>query len=162
MKRILVLIAAMMLIEAPTFAKKNASATADVKARVIQGLSITKNQDLDFGDIAQGSYYNIDVSDAKAVKMTVSGEALENITITYDVPAVLTNDGSPSNTVAFNAYVKYNTVDNPVNATSFNTGSVEQLNSTGYIYVYFGGNLTPGETQQTGNYSGEFTLNVEY
>lgn len=161
MKRLLYLFAAMFLTAVVgTFAQDRASENAQVSARIIASLSIAKNQDLDFGKVAQGvGVVAIAPENTKAVKFTISGEPSENIKVTYTAPANLL---AGSNTLPFTANVKSNTSDATAGASGLTSGATLALNTDGKAFVYLGGSINVAASQARGNYTGTFSIQVEY
>lgn len=135
------------------------SDNATITATVIAALSVVKDQDLAFGDVAQNSSSTVDVTDAGAVKFTLAGEANKNVTFTLTSPANLT---SGANNLTFADDVQYNTSDLPGSASALSDGATVALNGSGALYVYLGGTVTAGVGQATGAYSGTFTVQVDY
>ena len=161
MKKLTLLALALILLGVSAYAQNSANASAACTTVVIRSLSIDKNQDLDFGRVAQGVTETIPVASSKAVKFTVLGEDYENITITYSAPSVLTHQNGTA-TLKLTSYVKSNTSDNAGRASSIESGSTVGLNEKGNYYVYLGGQVSPSATQTRGWYTGDFTINVEY
>jgi hypothetical protein len=149
-----------MAIPFAAFAQNSASENAQVSARVISSLSIAKNQDLDFGKVAQGvGNVNIPAENPKAVKFTISGEANENVKVTFTSPSNLL---SGSNTLPFTSSVKADAVGTGSSASAITSGGNLSLNSDGKAFVYLGGSINVAAAQPRGNYSGTFSIQVEY
>lgn len=133
--------------------------SATISATVIAALSVSKDQDLAFGDLPQNSSSTVEVTDAGAVKFTVGGEPNKNVTFTLTSPANLTNG---ANNLPFVEDVQVNTTDAPGTAAALTDGATEALSGTGALFVYLGGTVTAAPAQATGAYSGTFTLQVDY
>ena len=161
MKKLTLLALAMILIGVSAYAQKSANTSANVTTTVIRSLSIDKNQDLDFGRVAQGVTQNIDAASSQAVKFSILGEDLANVTITYNAPTVLTHTNGTA-TLPLTSYIKQNGSDNPSAAWEIASGATVGLNATGNYYIYLGGQVSPSATQTRGLYSGNFTINVDY
>ena len=140
-------------------AQSTDSESATVSATVIASLSLAKDQNLAFGQVTQNAASTVQVTDAGAVKFTVTGEPNKNITFTLTSPANLT---SGINNLPYADDVQYNTSDAPGTANALNTGATIALNGSGNLYVYLGGTVTAGVAQATGAYSGTFTVQVDY
>lgn len=140
-------------------AQSTDSESATVSATVIASLSLAKDQNLAFGEVTQNASSVVDVTDAGAVKFTVTGEPNKNITFTLTSPANLTNGG---NNLPYTDDVQYNTSDAPGTALALNDGATIALNGSGNLYVYLGGTVTAALAQVTGAYSGTFTVQVDY
>lgn len=141
-------------------AQASASESATVTANVVATLAITKNQNLAFGDVAQGTSSTIAVTDADAVKFTVSGEPNKAVTFSLTSPSTLA-DGS-SHTLPFTSAVQYNTTDNAASANALTNNSTINLSAGGHLFVYLGGTVTAAVGQTTGLYSGTYTVQVDY
>jgi hypothetical protein len=161
MKRLALFALAMILVGVSAYAQKSASTSAAATTTVIRSLSIDKNQDLDFGRVAQGVTETIAWTSSKAVKFTVLGEDLENVNITFAAPSVLTHTNGTA-TLPLTSYVKQNASDDAAAAWEIASGATVGLNATGNYYVYLGGQVSPAANQTRGFYSGDFTINVEY
>lgn len=135
------------------------SEDATITANVIAALSLAKNQNLAFGDVAQNTSGTVEVTDAAAVKFTITGEPSKNITFTLTSPANL-SDGT--NTLTFSDDIQYNSADDPATANVLNDGATIAINGTGNLYVYLGGTVTAGGAQVRGAYSGTYTVQVDY
>jgi allantoicase len=141
------------------YAQSSDSESATVSATVIASLSLAKDQNLAFGDVTQNAASTVQVTDAGAVKFTITGEPSKNITFTLTSPANLTNGG---NNLTYADDVQYNTSDAPGTAIALTDGATIALNGSGNLYVYLGGTVTAGVGQVTGAYSGTFTVQVDY
>ncbi len=166
MKNLLTVLFALVLTGTTALAGNNqsgdeASGSADITTTVIQSLSVENNQDLEFGRVAQGVVETIEVTDASAVKFTIQGEKNEGVVVTFSCPTSLTRAGG-SQTFPFKGSIMQNSNANPTSATKLSSGSSLNLNGSGKLYVYLGGEINVAKDQQRGNYSGEFTIDVEY
>lgn len=141
------------------YGQSSDSESATITATVIAALSVSKDQNMAFGEVTQNASSSIAVTDAGAVKFTVDGEPNKNITFTLTSPANLTNG---ANNLPFADDVQYHTSDAPGSASALANGATVALNGTGDLYVYLGGTVTAGALQTTGAYSGTFTLQVDY
>ena len=152
---------ALLLIATVTTARAQAtdSESATISATVIASLSVAKDQNLAFGEVVQNTASTVQVTDAGAVKFTVTGEPNKNVTFTLTSPANLT---SGANNLPFADDVQYNTSDAPGTASALTDGATVALNGTGGLFVYLGGTVTAGAAQTTGAYSGTFTVQVDY
>ena len=143
----------------------NATGTAQASANIVTPISITKNIDLNFGNIAaSGSAFTVELSTAgertsnggagtlpsvngtvAAAEFTVAG--LTDATYAVTLPSSITiKDGGETNTM---------TVDNFVSNSTFTlTGGSETFN--------VGATLNVGANQVAGAYSGNFNVTVNY
>jgi hypothetical protein len=143
-------------------AQNNASAT--VTAAVQQPITVTKNNDLAFGNVFPGVDKTIAVSNAGAAKFTVAGQAVTSVNLTFSLPATITS-GSNNLTIA-NWTGHHNTVDLSSGGTTF-TPSASPTTATlsavgGNLFVYVGATAQPTASQPAGNYSGSMTMTVVY
>lgn len=142
-------------------AQSSASDDATVTANVLAALTVTAEQNLDFGNIAQGDNVVVDVTDGSAGKFSVTGESATNVTLTYNTLSNLADGGG--NTLPFSQDVQVNsTSDDPSGASALTSGATQSLNGSGNLYVYLGGTVTADASQAAGSYSGTFTLTAEY
>ncbi len=150
----------LVIITAPAaYGQSTDSESATISATVIAALSVSKDQNMAFGEVTQNAASTIEVTEAGAVKFTVDGEPNKNVTFTLTSPANLTNG---ANNLPFTDDVQYHTSDAPASASALSDGATVALNGTGDLYVYLGGTVTAGALQATGAYSGTFTLQVDY
>lgn len=159
MKAFIYVVLALLFVGAAR-AQASDSENATITADVIAALSLAKNQNLAFGDVAQNTSGTVEVTDAAAVKFTITGEPSKNITFTLTSPANLV-DGA-ANTLPFSDDIQYNTADDPATANVLNDGATIAINGTGNLYVYLGGTVTAGGAQVTAAYSGTYTVQVDY
>jgi spore coat protein U-like protein len=160
MKKITLLF--MFVLSAISFAQNNANATALTAAEIVEPLTISKSQDLNFGRIIGGS----------AGGGTVSIAASEAATRT--IPDAL---NAPSGTITAAKFditaSKYSYTigleDTELNGTDLTEmlftpkHSLGLVNSsTGNLTLYVGGDLTVGATQEAGVYSGTVKVTVQY
>lgn len=157
--RIILAFLAALLFTVSANAQTTDSESANITANVIASLSLAKNQDLAFGDVAQNTSSTINVTDAAAVKFTVTGEPSTNVTFSLTSPANLTNGG---NNLTFSDDTQYNTTDDAATANALNDNDTIALSGAGNLYVYLGGTVTAGAAQVTGAYSGTYTVQVDY
>ena len=141
-------------------AQETAGASTTISAKVITALTITKNQDLNFGDVAQGQIKRVPIVSAKATKFTVLGEPSHNVTFTLMAPAHLTD--ASANTLPYTSFVNYNTVDDPNASSDLADKATVPFSSAGALYVYLGGEVAASAAQARGAYSGTFTVQVDY
>jgi len=152
------------------------SATVGVSASVNAALSITKNTDVSFGNVIQGTNGVIDPQGSANSglgaaytlgKLTVSGTGTAGVVLTFSESSINLGDGV-SATMAFAPDVAGYGSDTPASSTDINTGANVNLVSGSY-YLYVGGTLTVGASQTTGSYSssasnggGDISVSVAY
>lgn len=161
MKRIILTLVAFAFASGIAFAQDNASEDVQCTTVVIKSLRIEKNQDLDFGTVAQGvGQVKIETADSRAVKLTITGQEFYDVIVSYTSPASLeTFDGDQ---LPFSEDVKNNAADNAQAASAMPSGSAVALNSDGNHYLYLGGTIDVAADQAPGFYTGTVSFNVEY
>jgi Domain of unknown function (DUF4402) len=145
----------------PGHAQNNASAS--VTATVQQPITVTKNNDLSFGNVFPGLNKTIAVTAGGAAKFTVAGQASTPVNLTFTVPATIASGG---NNLTINSWTgHYNTTDAPTGGTTFTpstSATTATLASDGALYVYVGATAAPTASQAAGSYSGTMTMTVVY
>jgi hypothetical protein len=139
------------------------SASVDVTARVVAPLSITANNDLEFGLIAQGQNPTIAATDAAAAQFTISKSATDPITLTWTLPSTLA--GPSSGTIAI-SYLGSYTTNAVTTATTFTPGGDANLDTAitaaTSVVLKLGAALTTTSSTPVGDYTGEVTLSIVY
>ena len=163
-----------MIIGLSSFAIGQEAADATVDAVVLANLTITKNFDVDFGNIAatgsptlnpKGTGH-IDVGTTNQVgEFTITGSNTAQISVVFPSEVTL-GDGS-SVTMTFTVDLEGH-ADTQGSATDVVSGTQKTLGASGYKF-WLGGTLGTLSNQTTGTYasdasngSGDFTLTVEY
>jgi hypothetical protein len=145
----------------PARAQNNASAT--VTATVQQPITVTKNNDLSFGNVFPGVNKTIAVTAAGAAKFTTAGQASTPVNLTFTIPATI---ASGANTLILSSWVGHHSgVDLPTGGTSFTpsaSATSATLSASGNLYVYVGATADPTSTQAAGSYTGNMTMTVVY
>ena len=155
----LALVLALSFTATDALAQASASETATVSADVIAALTISKDQDLQFGEIASGTAKTIAVTDAGATTFSIGGEASTTVTLTYTAPTTLTDGG---NAMPFTADVQANTTDDAATASALSSGDSQTLSASSALYVYLGGTADASASPPMGSYSNTFSISVEY
>ena len=140
-----------------------ADVSGDASARIIQPLSITKDADMNFGEIlpsdaagsvtlstagsvtASGGATIFDGSNAQAASFDVRGEGNEAYSLTLPTTITLTDD-----------------LDNTMTVSNFQSSATEVLNLNGREQFDVGASLSVGANQSAGLYAGSFTVSVDY
>ncbi len=138
-----------------------------LSSSVIQGLTLMSTGTLDFGLIVAGTTPpSLSPQSGSAPEITAAGSGGKHITVTYSATTSL--DDSHGNTLTFTPSVSGTDIPtNQAGATAISSGQRVRLSgnrqSTGYYYFWLGGSLDPVPPNQApGNYSGTFTLTVNY
>jgi spore coat protein U-like protein len=152
---------AALLVAAPLAAQNNAS--ANVTATVQQPVTVTKNNDLSFGNVFPGLNKSIAVTAGGAAKFTVAGQASTPVNLTFSLPATISSSG---NTLPISTWTgHFRDVDQPTGGTSFTpstSATAATLSASGGLFVYVGATAEPGSAQPAGSYSGTMTMTVVY
>lgn len=161
MKRFSTVLALVLMSSAMVFAQESASESVQCTTVVIKSLSIEKNQDLDFGTVAQGAgEVEIEVTDERAVKLTITGQRFYDVIVSYSSPENLeTADGDE---LPFSAKVKNNGNDNANGASNISSGDSVALNAQGKHFLFLGGTIDVANDQEPGFYTGTVSFDVEY
>lgn len=151
----------------PFTAQSQDSADIDALARVLETLTATAVNNLDFGDLLQGQASTVLPTATTAGQFFVNGEAGSEVELSFTLPSELDRDGGPEVlSISFSGTsAVHNTEDDAAAGTDFDpdTGATTSLNGTnGELYIYIGGTANPDPAQQSGNYEGVITLSVEY
>jgi hypothetical protein len=145
----------------PAEAQNNASAT--ITATVQQPITVTKNNDLSFGNVFPGVDKSIAVTAGGAAKFTVAGQASTAVNLTFSTPATIASGGNNLALASWTGH--YSGTDLPTGGTSFTpspSATSATLNGSGALYVYVGATAQPTTTQAAGSYSGNVTMTVVY
>jgi hypothetical protein len=146
---------------ASAHAQNNASAT--VTATVQQPVTVSKNNDLSFGNVFPGVDKSIAVTAGGAAKFTVAGQATTPVNLTFTIPGTITSGGN--NLTLGNWTGHYATTDVTSGGTTFTpsaSATTATLSGSGALYVYVGATAQPTTTQAAGSYSGSMTMTVVY
>ncbi len=163
-----------MIIGLSSFAIGQEAANATVDAVVLANLTLTKNYDVNFGNIAasgtpilnpKGTGHT-DVGTTNQVgEFTVTGTNTAQISVAFPSSVTL-GDGS-SATMTFTVDLEGH-ADTQSSATDVTSGTQKTLGASGYKF-WLGGDLGTLTNQTTGTYasdesngSGDFTLTIEY
>ncbi len=150
-------------------------AVGSATVEVLEGITISSPQPLDFGDILQGVPRDIANSDGSSagifeitgadgagvelylqlpsyLTLDASGDRLEIVFSSSDISIDTTGAGSPAGMDGSRGWQN-------VNPHSMPSGTVIGSSSTD---LYLGGKVLPSPVQKPGSYSGEIVLTVDY
>ncbi len=145
-------------------AQSSATQSATATARVLAKIQLTKNTDLNFGDLVAGGSAGTVVVSTTGTRTSTGGVTLAvgtvtqagftvvgepNKTYTITVPASVTLNGPGGNTMAVNGFVL-----NPTSPATLPAGGSAPLN--------IGATLNVAANQVTGSYSNTFNVVVAY
>lgn len=149
--------------------------TFTISATVLSALTITKNSDLLFGGVYQGTTQSIlpngtptyaAGSTQSAASLQISGAGSREVIMQFTGHTTLAN-GSNNLTVSYtstDAVFVEGTAGPSGGATWDPTSAThtDNLDATGVATVYLGGTVSPGSALATGTYSATATLTVGY
>lgn len=139
------------------------NASASVTAEVQRPLTVTKTNDMDFGEVFPGVNKVIGVTDAGAGTFHIFGQDNAQVMVNFTLPGTLSSGANSLNIISWVA--RYSSTSSPASGTDF-TPSVTQetlsLSSTGNLYIFLGATAVPTVTQEAGTYTGTITINVTY
>ena len=134
-------------------------------ANVLTPLAVNGIRDLDFQNVFPGVAKSVLRTDATSGKWTVVGEASAEVTLDFTLPANLAS-GANNLPIAFSSTdAGRNTADVSGGATAFDPAVQETTTldgTTGELYVWLGGQVTPASNQPAGIYSAAITVDVNY
>jgi hypothetical protein len=156
------LVAAVAAVSA-NHAQAQASSNITASATVAAALSATTIQQLAFGTVIPGFNKTVLTNNATAagiVRFTGAASAEVNVTLPT-LPANL-SDGTNNLPIS---YVSAHATSQAGAQTSFTpaSGTTTLLDATtGFLFVFVGGTVTPGGAQVAGAYSGTITVQAAY
>lgn len=156
-----IVVAALSLFSASAGAQNNASAT--VTATVQQPITVTKNNDLSFGNVFPGLDKSVAVTAAGAAKFTVAGQASTPVNLTFTLPAAIASGGNNLALASWTGH--FATTDVTSGGTTFTpsaSATSATLSGSGALFVYVGATAQPTASQAAGSYSGSMTMTVVY
>ena len=139
------------------------NANANANARIIKPVRVTTQADMDFGDVltsaasgtvvlatdgsvsGNGGAYVFDNTNAQAAAFRVTGERFEAYNVTLPTSVTLTEVGGGS-----------------MSLTSFSHNSLGVLANNGQEDFNVGATLNVSADQAQGDYTGSFTVSVDY
>ncbi len=139
------------------------TASISATATVLQAITVSPDNALDFGNVTPGVNRTVAPSDAGAGRFTITKAAGTGLSLSFVLPANLVSGG---NNLAISGWTgAWNTSATPTGATSFtpsasayNTGTV--AGST--VVVYVGATVQPTAAQAAGSYSGSVQMTAVY
>lgn len=167
----LAVLAATMLSASPAFAQSvTANAQAEARGLILQPLTLTKVDDLDFGTVIASTVAGTVTIDADTGSRSVTGgvtevpsypgnralfagagTASQDVILTLNEPAVLVSTSNPADMITVNAMV----LDNGDSTT-------RTIDATSAFVVGVGGTFGIGASQPNGLYAAQFDLTAEY
>ena len=146
------------------------SATIQAVANVLPALTITGENNLDFGTVFPGTDKSVDKATlGSAGDFHIQGNNNAEITLDFDLPPQLDHE-----TVTTSMAIVFTATDASYDDESGGgqpspTGTIDprvistlDLGPTGQMDIWIGGTVQPTLTQTGGDYSGDLTLTVTY
>jgi hypothetical protein len=171
-KRAALVVAAWWALAAPRAAAQSPAGSVTADAVVVNGgMTITTLRDLAFGSVIKGVATTVLPVDPGAGAFQVTGSPNAFATISFTLPAVLTNiQALPGSTmpVSFSATAaRWNrAVNDAAAATAFNpaSGAVGRFGPppNPNLYIWLGGTVNPTPTAKPGIYQGTVVVSLAY
>jgi hypothetical protein len=130
--------------------------------------TVTADQDLAFGDVFPGVPKTIEKTSASAAEFTVTGTVDAEVTIDFDLPGYLYTTGANMPVYFYETDCAVDTTNppdqsspslddqNPYSTITYRIGS------SGQMKIWLGGQLMPGLTQKSGDYTAPIRVTVSY
>jgi hypothetical protein len=157
---------AMIIFTGLAASQLRAQATVQATGTVLQPIQMS-GTNLSFGNnIFPGIDKQVTRTNTNAAQFDISGEAGKEIVANFTLPSDLT-DGANNLPIVFNALdaAHAGISTDQSSATSFDPNSplTTTLDATsGELYVWLGGTVTPDKNQPAGTYSADITLDIAY
>lgn len=149
----------------PATARAQNSADITAQANVLTPLTVTGQQDLDFGDVFPGVASTVAVADVSAGRWLTTGSSGAEVQLVFTLPGNLVS-GLNALPISFGANsAGYNVANLAGAATTFDPAAGATTNlgvAPAELYVWIGGTVTPLATQPQGLYTGTINLTVNY
>jgi len=133
--------------------------------RVLNVLTISTEQNLDFGRIVQNSTRVLTADDPLAGRLLITKSANQGITIQVNYPSTITSGPNSMSLTSNSTSGKYLAAGSstPVyfNPSGY-TSPTGILPAAPHLYIYLGGTLEPTLATTPGNYSGQIVVSVSY
>jgi len=165
---VILAVALFAVMSVSAFAQSSEQATADAEAKIVAGISVTKINDMKFGQIVRSASagtvvlsaekgdrtatggVTLGLADgARAAEFTVAGEPAYSFALTLPTSISLTKKGSSATLTVSNF-------------TSTLTGDAGILDGNGEASFNVGADLSVAANQETGVYNGDFTVVAAY
>jgi hypothetical protein len=142
------------------------TASANIHISIVKALQISQVQgNLTFADLVQtGVSTSIGRTPDKGILFEVNGNSGRNITLDFENTTLNNVTGNKSlNFIPEVSQTKNNTsYINPTPVLNGSSHKLEDINGTGYLYVWVGGKMDVDRNLPVGDYSGEFSVTVSY
>jgi hypothetical protein len=165
MKKIAIILMAVLLFVSAAFASGSVTATANVTARIQSAWSIVRLTNMDFGTIVYGT------TSVPAIASNTTSAASFQVTSTGPASATATatttdlTDGSGHSISFALGNIFYGPSTGTASGATDGLGNTAVPITTGgnsKLNLYIGGTITPTSTQAVGSYSGTVTVQIDY
>ena len=141
-------------------AQNNASIT--VSANVQTPITVSAASNLDFGNVFPGVNKTVAVTDAAAGRFNVTGQASAPVSLTFVLPANLTDGGNLLPIANWTGNHNTSAAPTGTGFTPSAAATPAALSGAGQLFVYLGAQVTPSVSQVAGNYTGTVQMTVVY
>jgi hypothetical protein len=158
MKKLVLSLIVMAAASTAAFAQ---SADVNIAAVILDQLTITQAADIDFGNVSAGTTATIAASSASAGKVEISGQNGSTVVVTAPTSINLTGPGADITTA-----ISYLGSDADVQAGALvgnlgGGGGNVTLSAAGF-FIWVGAEFTTLNTQVSGSYTADLTIEVQY
>ncbi len=153
-------------------AQNSATANVPVTIQLAKGLSISLTSgDLNYGEvILDGTAQTPAKTPDNGALLTVVGHPTKSVDITFanatlDNNAWVTSNGGTNDNLSFIPFIEHTATSTYASGNTVNSGNNYGLTNSGgsgYIYLWVGGSIGIGATQEPGDYLGTFSVTVAY
>lgn len=168
-KKIVALVAmfTFLVIGNQAFAQDPVSTTTTAEGTVLTPISLSSTV-LNFGaEIFPGSDKAVASTAAEAAQFDVSGEPSKTVNTSFALPTEVSDGAGSTMPISFSTtdagHAAASTDQSTQTGFDPNTGQSLTLDATsGELYIWLGGTVSPTNTQTAGAYTGNITLDVSY
>lgn len=134
----------------------------EITAQILDDLTVTGAEDLDFGVLGTDETVTIGPTDGDAGRFDITGTANQNVEITSNDDDGITLDDGNGATISFTdpQIAGSDDSDDPTDGAALNWGATPELGADGGYHVFLGGTLETGT--ESGTFTGDFTITVAY
>lgn len=142
----------------------NASVSAVAFVAGIAPLTAAGVNDLQFGTVNAGTSKSPTSLASDAGRFDISGEPSTPVTVSFNLPAVLTGPGSVTIPITFGGSDGLEWTTFPTTSITFNPNGayLTSLNASGNLTIGISGTVAPPLGTTTGSYTGTIQLTVAY
>jgi len=142
------------------------TASANIGISIIKALQISQVQgSLTFGELVQtGVATSVERTPDKGILFEVNGNSGREITFDFENTTLNNSVGNKILSFVPNIAHTQNSSNytNPTTVLKGSSHKLEDINGTGYLYLWVGGKIDVDKNLPAGDYSGEFLVTVSY